>query len=132
VSIETQGMPDAYVRADMDKTTWVLVNLLTNAIRYSPENEKVIVRGSLVDGRVRVSVTDFGPGIEPKYVSRLFEKFFQVPGSPSGTGLGLAISKEFIEAQGGHLTVESQPGKGSTFSFDLPVQSWDQPPAARV
>ncbi|HWA32816.1 MAG TPA: histidine kinase dimerization/phospho-acceptor domain-containing protein, partial [Cyclobacteriaceae bacterium] len=88
------------IRADMDKTTWVLVNLLTNAIRYSPENGNVVLSCAVVNNIVRFTVKDFGPGIESRYMGRLFEKFFQVPGSPSGTGLGLAISKEFIEAQG--------------------------------
>ena len=107
------------IKADKDKTTWVLVNLLTNAIRYSPENEKVILRCDADGDSVIFSVQDFGPGIEAKYVGRLFEKFFQVPGSPSGTGLGLAISKEFIEAQGGTIFVKSEPGNGSTFSFKI-------------
>jgi signal transduction histidine kinase len=103
----------------MDKTTWVLVNLLTNAIRYSPENGQVNL-ACLPDGdKLKFSVKDYGPGIDKKYVGRLFEKFFQVPGSPSGTGLGLAISKEFIEAQSGTITVDSEPGKGSTFSFSF-------------
>jgi signal transduction histidine kinase len=66
-------------------------------------------------------VQDNGPGIEERYKARIFEKYFQVPGTPTGTGLGLAISKEFIEAQGGGVQVESEPGKGSTFSFHLPV-----------
>ena len=67
------------------------------------------------------SVEDFGRGIEKQYINKVFEKFFQVPGSASGTGLGLAISKEFIEAQGGTVTVESEIGKGSIFSFQLPL-----------
>lgn len=108
------------VRADLDKTVWVLVNLLTNAIRYSPENERVILLCAVEGQKVLFSVRDFGPGIESKYIGRLFEKFFQVPGSPSGTGLGLAISKEFIEAQGGSIIVHSAPGEGSTFTFKLP------------
>lgn len=114
---ESDNLP--VIRADKDKTTWVLVNLLTNAIRYSPENERVILRCEKDGDNVIFSVIDFGPGIEAKYVNRLFEKFFQVPGSPSGTGLGLAISKEFIEAQGGSVSVHSEPGKGSTFSFKI-------------
>jgi NtrC-family two-component system sensor histidine kinase KinB len=108
-----------FIRADRDKTTWVLVNLLTNAIRYSPENERVILSCTADDVDVKFSVRDFGPGIDEKYVPRLFEKFFQVPGTPSGTGLGLTISKEFIEAQGGSINVESKPGFGSTFSFKI-------------
>lgn len=120
VTIEVQEAANLpHIRADKDKTTWVLVNLLTNAIRYSPENERVILRCETDGDSVIFSVNDFGPGIEPKYVGRLFEKFFQVPGSPSGTGLGLAISKEFIEAQGGTIEVKSEPGHGSTFRFKI-------------
>jgi len=107
------------LQADLDKTTWVLVNFLTNAIRYSPENETVTVRCKSENGAIIFSVEDHGPGIEEKYLGRIFEKFFQVPGTPSGTGLGLAISKEFIEAQGGKIKVDSHIGKGSVFSFEL-------------
>ncbi len=110
-------------QGDIDKTTWVLVNLLTNAIRYSPENGKVILKCEQQNGTIKFSVEDFGLGIEKQYLNRLFEKFFQVPGSASGTGLGLAISKEFIEAQGGTVSVESEVGKGSIFSFQLPAAS---------
>jgi len=109
------------IQADADKTTWILVNLLTNAIRYSPENGHVVVTCAFENGAVQFSVTDEGPGIDNIYLSRIFEKFFQVPGTPSGTGLGLAISREFIEAQGGEIHVESTVGKGSVFSFTLPA-----------
>jgi signal transduction histidine kinase len=119
VDIEPDGEGQS-IQADKDKTTWVLVNLLTNAIRYSPENERVIVRCKGENGKITFSVEDHGPGIDTKYLTRIFEKFFQVPGSPTGTGLGLAISKEFIEAQGGSIHVESSIGQGSVFSFDLP------------
>ena len=112
---------DAQINADIDKTTWVLVNLLTNAIRYSPENGNVTVRCEKFEQKVIFTVTDEGPGIEQKYIGRLFEKFFQVPGTASGTGLGLAISKEFIEAQQGTLSVTSDVGKGSRFYFTLPI-----------
>ena len=108
-----------FVLADLDKTTWVLVNFLTNAIRYSPENGTVILKCQGENDRVKFSVEDYGPGIDKKYINRIFEKFFQVPGSPSGTGLGLAISKEFIEVQGGAISVQSEIGKGSVFSFSL-------------
>jgi signal transduction histidine kinase len=125
VSIETEVSKDALlIQADMDKTIWVLVNFLTNAIRYSPEHGKVILRCGAENGSVTFSVRDFGPGIEKQFLGRLFEKFFQVPGTATGTGLGLAISKEFIEAQGGTVTVESEPGKGSDFSFQLPLINW--------
>lgn len=105
--------------ADRDKTTWVLVNLLTNAIRYSPVNTKVVLECHHENNRIRFIVRDEGPGIETQYIHRIFEKYFQVPGSRGGSGLGLAISKEFIEAQGGKISVQSEPGKGSTFQFEL-------------
>jgi signal transduction histidine kinase len=107
------------IQADADKTTWVLVNLLTNAIRHSHENGVITVNCQPANGSIQFSVTDHGDGIEQKHLGRIFEKFFQVPGTPNGTGLGLAISREFIEAQGGKIYVSSDPGKGSTFSFEL-------------
>lgn len=121
ITIELNVEKDVpYVHADIDKTTWVLVNFLTNALRYSPENGRVLVKCDTLNGRVNFSVADNGPGIDQKYLDRIFEKFFQVPGTPSGTGLGLAISKEFIEAQGGTIRAESVVGRGSEFSFQLP------------
>lgn len=111
----------ADVKADADKTTWVLVNLLTNAIRYSPEGGKIILSCTRHHDMIRFAVKDFGPGIDKKYRERLFEKFYQVPGTVSGSGLGLAISKEFIDAQAGQIAVESEVGNGSQFSFQLHV-----------
>ncbi len=111
------------IDADPDKTTWVLNNFLTNAIKYSYINSSVEVSASQKNGNVIFSVTDHGPGIDSLYISRLFERYFQVPGSKEkGTGLGLAISKEFIEAQGGKIWVESEIGKGSSFIFQLPIK----------
>jgi len=110
-----------FIQADLDKTTWVLVNLLTNAIRYSPENGTVEIQCQPVQNAVQFTVRDQGPGIDKRYIGRLFEKFYQVPGTPSGSGLGLAISREFIEAQQGTITVTSELGKGSAFAFILPA-----------
>lgn len=108
------------VNADMEKSAWVMVNLLSNAIRYSPEGKTVAISAHRDNGNVRFSVKDQGEGIDPKYRERIFEKFFQVPGSKrAGTGLGLAISKEFIQSQGGKIWVESEVGKGSEFMFTL-------------
>lgn len=110
------------IEADPDKTTWVLNNFLTNAIKYSYTNSLVEVKALLQESSVVFSVTDHGPGIDETYLPRLFERYFQVPGSKEkGTGLGLAISKEFVEAQGGKIWVESEIGKGSIFKFKLPV-----------
>lgn len=109
------------VKADAEKTTWVLNNFLTNAIKYSPEEQKVTMRIRRDKGHLVFSVTDHGPGIPAEYLGKVFDRFFKVPGSKAGgTGLGLAISREFIEAQGGQIWVESQYGQGSTFGFSLP------------
>lgn len=114
------ALPD--IHADVDKTAWVLVNFLTNAIRYSPENSPVILEAVPEGKGIRFSVTDSGPGIEDRYQDKIFDRYFQVPGSiKTGTGLGLAISKEFIEAQGGTIGVDSRPGEGSRFYFVLPA-----------
>ena len=108
------------VKADKEKTAWVLINFLTNAIRYSPENGDVVIKINKHYQHVTFSVKDNGKGIEAKYISKIFDRYFQVPGtSKSGTGLGLAISKEFIEAQGGTIHVESKYGVGSNFYFNL-------------
>jgi NtrC-family two-component system sensor histidine kinase KinB len=110
------------VKADADKTTWVLNNFLINAIKYSSEEESIVVNIKKLANEIQFSVADHGPGIEKDYVSKIFDRFFKVPGAKSaGTGLGLAISKEFIEAQGGYVWVKSGIGEGSTFGFNLPV-----------
>jgi len=111
------------IQADADKTTWVLNNFLTNAIKYSFNQSSVEVSAEQKSEGLVFSVTDHGPGIDKEYLPRLFERYFQVPGSKEkGTGLGLAISKEFIEAQHGHIWVESEIAKGSTFFFSLPTK----------
>ncbi|WP_428657129.1 ATP-binding protein [Runella sp.] len=112
------------IQADSDKTTWVLMNFLSNAIRYSPEKSIIEISVKTNQKYVEFSVQDVGKGIELKYQQRIFDRYFQVPTNgqtKSGTGLGLAISKEFIEAQKGHIGVESEPGSGSRFWFQLPV-----------
>lgn len=110
------------IQADADKATWVLNNFLTNAIKYSFNNSSIEVKASQLNGNIIFSVRDHGPGIAKEYLPRLFERYFQVPGSKEkGTGLGLAISKEFVEAQRGKIWVESEIGSGSVFSFQLPI-----------
>lgn len=108
------------VDADPDKTAWVMINFLSNAIRYSAENSIIVVQVIRQHESVVFSVTDTGKGIEPEYKDKIFERYFQIPGShTNGTGLGLAICKEFIEAQRGKVWVESEPGEGSKFCFEL-------------
>lgn len=108
------------VKADEEKTAWVLTNFLTNAIRYSPEKSQITIEVNPDGQQVVFSVKDQGKGIDARYKDRIFDRYFQVPGSSrAGTGLGLAICKEFIEAQGGSIGVESEIGSGSNFYFLL-------------
>jgi len=108
------------VKADSEKTGWVLINFLTNAINYSSNQSQIVVKLKKVNHQVLFQVIDNGKGIDKRYQSKVFDKYFQIPGShKSGTGLGLAISKEFIEAQNGTISVESELGLGSTFSISL-------------
>jgi PAS domain S-box-containing protein len=111
------------VIADQEKTSWVLINLLTNAIKYSPEKGLIHLGCSINASQLEIFVQDFGRGIEEKYLPKIFDRYFKVPGTHEriGTGLGLAISKEFIEAQQGQLKVSSSFGEGSRFIFSLPI-----------
>jgi signal transduction histidine kinase len=115
------------VMADLDKTTWVLINLLSNAIKYSPEKSTIDLNVKQKGVNVlEFSVKDYGQGIDQKYLSRIFERYFKVPGADgekAGTGLGLAIAKDFIEAQGGSIGVESETGDGSRFYFTLTINN---------
>jgi PAS domain S-box-containing protein len=114
----------ALIQADTDKTIWVLTNLISNAIRYSNQNSKIIIKAEedKANSSVNISVQDFGKGIDSKYKDKIFDRYFQVPGSnKSGSGLGLAISKEFIEAQGGKISMKSEIGTGSIFLISLNV-----------
>ena len=108
---------------DSEKIAWVLTNLLSNAIRYSPENGRVIIGAEQHDKHyVTMFVRDFGRGIDPRYHDSIFERYFRVPGTKiQGSGLGLSISRDFVDAHNGTLTVESELGKGSKFVVTLPV-----------
>ncbi|AMR34109.1 PAS domain-containing sensor histidine kinase [Mucilaginibacter sp. PAMC 26640] len=125
VTLEIQKDKDLpKVHADVEKTAWVLVNFLSNALRYSAERSKIVIQISVKNMQVEFAVKDFGKGIEEAYQKRLFDRYFQVPTdgqNKSGSGLGLAISKDFINAQGGTIGVESEIGDGSRFHFGLPV-----------
>jgi NtrC-family two-component system sensor histidine kinase KinB len=114
------------VNVDTEKTAWVLVNFLSNALRYSTQKSKVVIKIIETGSNIEFSVRDFGKGIDEQYQKRLFDRYFQVPtdgNNKSGSGLGLAISKDFISAQGGKIWVESAIGEGSRFCFLLPVMS---------
>ena len=108
---------------DSEKIAWVLTNLLSNAIRYSHENGRIIIGARQVeDGYIEMFVQDFGKGIDPRYHKSIFDHYFRVPGTKvQGSGLGLSISKDFVEAHGGTLTIQSELGKGSCFVLRLKV-----------
>lgn len=111
-----------FIKADAEKTTWVLNNFLTNAIKYSAPESTIEISAKQQNNMVIFSVNDHGPGIAKEFQGRIFERYFQVPGAKEkGTGLGLAISKEFIEAQKGRIWVESEIGMGSVFNVQLPL-----------
>ncbi len=110
------------VRADANKITWVLTNLVSNALRYVGRGGHISLLGHRIGPHVHLSVRDDGPGIPPEYQSKIFQKFVQVKGREAGgTGLGLAICKEIVRAHGGAIWVESSAGQGSTFTFTLPA-----------
>jgi signal transduction histidine kinase len=110
--------------ADRDRLQQVLMNLLDNAVKYSPNGGRVLVTVSAPAGRVRIAVKDSGVGIPSAEQQRIFEKFYrldtQLTRAGGGTGLGLYITRELVRRMGGTITVESEPGHGSTFTVDLP------------
>jgi signal transduction histidine kinase len=111
------------IHADERKVKQVLLNLLSNALKFTPEGGAIDVRATAHDDRTEIAVTDTGVGIAPEDQEAVFEEFRQVGSTAKkieGTGLGLAISRKFIELHGGRIWVESQPGSGSTFTFTLP------------
>lgn len=110
------SFPD--ILADEEKTQWIISNLISNAIRYSYENSIIFITATQHESTIEISVKDSGLGIPENYLTRVFDKYFRVPGTQKeGTGLGLAISKEFMEAQGGTILVTSGTGEGSCFTL---------------
>lgn len=106
--------------ADSNKTTWVLTNLIANAIQYSYENAPIFLRIYTLDNQVCFEIKDTGQGIAPQDLNRVFDRYFRVPGAfTEGTGLGLSIAREFVEAQGGTILAESEFGAGSVFTVKL-------------
>jgi signal transduction histidine kinase len=125
IRLEDKLPPDlSLVEADRTKLRRILVNLLSNALKFTPKGGLVQIRAEPLDGRVRLSVADTGVGIAPEDVARLFDKYEQARSRATrgekGTGLGLYITKQLVELHGGEITVDSTPGHGSTFSFTLP------------
>lgn len=116
----------APIRGDFDLLTQLLVNLLDNAVKYTPAPGRVLVSVEPRDGILELSVTDTGPGIPEKHQSRVFERFYRVDAGRSresgGTGLGLSIVKHIAERHGGSVRLHSTPGRGATFTVSLPVE----------
>jgi signal transduction histidine kinase len=114
---------------DGRRLTQVLINLVGNAIKFTEAGE-VIIKATANDGSFHLSVRDTGPGISSADQAKLFQEFRQADNAitrkKGGTGLGLAISKRIVEMHGGKIWVESQVGKGSTFSFTVPVRAAQQ------
>jgi len=113
------------VFGDRERIGQVLTNLITNAIKYSPKSNQIIVRSTIVGNEIQLSVKDFGIGIPKANLGRVFEQFYRVSGDMQhtfpGLGLGLYITAEIIKREHGRIWVTSQEGKGSTFCFSLPL-----------
>jgi len=126
LALEADGVVGE-IRADERKFKQILLNLLSNAVKFTPDGGKVVVRATLTDAGVQVAVTDTGVGISAEDQLVVFDEFKQVgrhyTNKHEGTGLGLALTKRFVELHGGTLTLQSEPGVGSTFTFTIPRQA---------
>ena len=125
VHIEVSGSADIMVYADRNRLEQVLINLINNAVKYSPDSHLVQIRVLEQDGIASVHVTDFGIGVEKRKVPLIFDRFYRVDEQNvnyPGLGLGLFIAAEIIRRHKGEIGVDSESGKGSTFWFSLPVK----------
>jgi two-component system, OmpR family, phosphate regulon sensor histidine kinase PhoR len=125
ITIDWSGVDTSLqVLADRVRLEQVLVNLLDNALNYTPEQGSVTFSAISAGEMIRIAISDTGIGIPGKDLPRIFERFYRVDASRSrdqgGTGLGLSIARHIVQLHGGTVTVESTPGKGSTFSFTMP------------
>jgi len=123
-----------YVEADGARLSQVLLNLLENAAKYAPVGTPIVVEGRAEGDMVTIGVRDQGPGLTPAQAARVFDKFYRVDSgltrATEGTGLGLTLCRAVMEAHGGHIAVDTTPGRGSTFTVTLPVGTATQPGAA--
>lgn len=123
--IVKEGSARAYVYGDKERTAQILINLLSNAIKYSPQADRVLVRITDGDDKVGIAVQDYGIGIAREYQHKIFDRFYRIDGKKQetypGLGLGLHIASEIAKRQNGRLSVESEPGKGTTFYLELPA-----------
>jgi len=127
-------IPHLSVRADSTRLKQILMNLIGNAIKFTPEGGRIELAAKQLGDVVRVEVRDSGPGIPPEEQQRIFEAFYrlgQTGNATEGTGLGLAITQRLVELHGGHLGIESRPGSGSCFYFTLRIVPTLQPAKSR-
>lgn len=125
--IRIEGKIDQPVRGDKDRISQVLINLLTNAIKYSPHADTIIIRVTAARDAAVVSVQDFGIGIEKEHLNHIFDRFYRVSDPQEktypGLGIGLYIAHEIIKRHGGALTVESEKGQGSDYFVEKPFDA---------
>jgi signal transduction histidine kinase/DNA-binding response OmpR family regulator len=125
IVLEADSVPGLHLVADPTKLKQMLLNLVSNAIKFTPKGGRVVIRDREVDSWIEIAVTDTGIGIEAADLDRLFTEFYQLDAGhgrqQEGTGLGLALTKRYAELHGGEVNVESKPGQGSTFILRLPV-----------
>jgi PAS domain S-box-containing protein len=122
ITVQADELVDVPVRADRHKLEQVFLNLVHNALKFTPDQGHLIVRSNVTkDHRLTITVADTGCGIPPEHQDKVFDKFYRAP-SPvqEGSGLGLAITRKLVELQGGTISLESEPGRGSRFSVSLP------------
>jgi signal transduction histidine kinase len=110
---------------DQQQLSWAIINLVNNALRYTPQHGKITIAAEQKNGEIYVHIADTGRGIPKEALETIFEKFVQfkepTDSTPGSVGLGLAITKQVVEAHGGKIWVESEPGRGSTFTFTMPI-----------
>jgi len=126
LTLITEIPPEIPITGDVDHLIRLFLNLLDNAVKYTPPGERVSVEASCDETYVRIAIGDTGPGIPPEHLSRLFERFYRVEADRSrqtgGTGLGLAIAREIARLHQGSIEVKSEPDQGTTFTVRLPVR----------
>jgi signal transduction histidine kinase len=123
VQLEPAAAPALETEADADKLKQILINLVDNAVKYSPPASRVRVRCQAQREGMRIAVEDEGPGIAADEVPHVFERFYRGrgAGATAGSGLGLAIARNLARLHGGDITLQSQPGRGSVFTLSLPT-----------
>ena len=130
---DAKTLPGLVAMADEDRLKQVIINLVSNALQFTPAGGSISLRARRQGGRIVVAVEDTGVGIPPADVSRVFERFYRVDKTRSrqsgGTGLGLSIVRHLVEAHGGHVGVQSEVGRGSQFFFDIPLCEAEAAPA---